>query len=108
MRWLPTRWIIAAAALMASGCLLPQPDTPWVPPNVQAPMPEGARPADATMNEPAAAPQATAVPVPGPSARVWVQVSGKVVGIEATVIAAVAEVGWRTNMPLGADGEFAL
>lgn len=107
MRWLHTRWIVAAAALMASGCLLPQPDTPWVPPGVQTPVSEGARPADATIAQPAA-PQATAEPVPGPSARVWVQVSGQVVGIEATAIAAVAEVGWRVDMPLGAGGEFAL
>lgn len=111
MRRLHTRWIVAVAALMASGCLLPQPDTPWVPPGaatgVQAPMPEGARPADSTMTAPAA-PQATALPDPGPSARVWVQISGRVIGIEATDIAAVAEGGWKATHTFGTDGTFVM
>ncbi|MFN3430593.1 MAG: hypothetical protein ACK46X_11630 [Candidatus Sericytochromatia bacterium] len=108
MRWLPTRWIVAAAALIASGCLLPQPDTPWVPPGAAGPMAEGARPGDATMTAPVAAPEATATPDPGPSARVWVQISGRVIGIEATDISAVAESGWKATHTFGADGTFVM
>src|SRR3712207_726456 len=32
MRWLQTRWTALALVVLTSGCLLPQPDTPLVPP----------------------------------------------------------------------------
>lgn len=108
MRRLHTRWIVAVAALMASGCLLPQPDTPWVPPGALPTSAEAGRAEDASMSAPAAAPQATALPDPGPTGRPWVQLSGRVVGIEATSIAAVHESGFRVVHPFGADGEFVL
>jgi hypothetical protein len=75
MRWLDTRWMVMILAIAASGCLLPQPDTPWVPPaattGAAAPQEDAQTGVPAATPVPTEAPSApvtdTASPSPSPS-----------------------------------------
>jgi hypothetical protein len=102
MRALPTRTLFVALTLLASGCMLPQPDTPLVPPNVMVDAPR------------ATAPEAPAQPAAGTSSGgaelAAGSLSGKVVGATATAIAAVqTDTGTGAqSRPIGADGSFDL
>ena len=108
MRGFQSRWMFAVLALLASGCLLPQPDTPPVPPSVAGPMTapqEGAvgGKADAMPNAGTTTMQPPPSPLPG-------ALVGRVEGLAATAIAAVSvETGEPiASVVVGAEGAFEL
>jgi hypothetical protein len=105
MRALPTRTLFVALTLLASGCMLPQPDTPLVPPNVMVDTPRATSPA-----APAAPAQPAAGNGSGAAELVASSLSGQVRGAQATAVAAVnADTGATADSrPIAADGTFGL
>lgn len=91
---------IAWMPLWLAGCMLPQPDTPIIPPGVQAPM--------ASERAGDAAPLAT--PAPQITKAEDALFAGAVVGAEASAIQATPEgaSGQAVRQELGADGAFSL
>lgn len=105
MRALPTRTLFVALTLLASGCMLPQPDTPLVPPNVMVDAPRATTP-----EAPAAPAQPAAGNASGGAELAASSLSGRVEGAQATAVAAVnADTGATADSrPIAADGTFSL